>query len=71
MSNQKPSQPVSVNVKPFHLSNSAAELRPEKLRTAGKAAREAVHSQVVQDRQRRTELAASITDCAMRASLRG
>lgn len=71
MSNQKPGQPVFVNVKPADLSNTAAEQRLGKLRAAGKAAKEAVHSQVVQDRQRRTELAESITDRAMRASIRG
>lgn len=70
MSNQKPGQPVFLNVTPAHLSDTAVEQRLGKLRAAGKAAKEAVHSQVAQDRQRRTELVASITDRAMRATIK-
>ncbi len=71
MSNQKLGRPMFFNVTPAHLSDAVAERRLGKLREAGKAAKEAVHSRVVEDRQRRSELAESITDRAMRDSIRG
>lgn len=70
MDDRKLGEPVFVNVTPAHPSGAGVGSRLDKLRALGKAAKEAVHSQVMEDRQRRSHLAESITDRAMRSSIR-
>ena len=70
MSNQKTNPPLFVNVTPTRLPAADAAKRLDKLREAGAAAKAAVNSVVEEDRRRRSELAESVTDRAMRSTVR-
>ncbi len=70
MSNQKTNPPLFVNVTPARLPAADAAKRLDKLREAGAAAKAAVNSVVEEDRRRRSELAESVTDRAMRSTVR-
>lgn len=70
MSDQKSNPPVFVNIRPAQLTTADAAKRLARLREAGAAAKAAVNSLVEEDRRRRSELAESVTDRAMRSTVR-
>ncbi|WP_428669244.1 hypothetical protein [Reyranella sp.] len=70
MSNPKTNPPLFVNVQPARLPVADAAKRLDRLREAGAAAKAAVDSLVKKDNQRRSALAESVTDRAMRTTIR-